>query len=315
MISTSPLAAAALILVAGCASSSARPPAEIAGPVAQALPGFWDHWGDGLAEIDGYAITMPRYGDLRRGEAVQIWVTETFTDGQRVKSDGGHPDEYPVLKLNDVRHFQTGIYDYHVMGQTFTRLDGRQPLGQPVKVTLGVQEWCGQVYEEWLGFPGYFQRTRHSYFDGESAAGDRQDTPGGGVLADQAALVARGLVGAADGTVPWMPSLLDQRLLHREPAWTTATIHRDPPADVVVPAGTFRAVPVRFEVAGATGYTFFVEEAEPHRIVRWERPDGEVAELTGSIRATYWDQNAEGFERLRADLGLGVPSWLWRSPP
>jgi len=72
-------------------------------PPAAAGAAFWDVWGDGKAELDGYRLLVPRYGELRRGEAVQIWVTETFTAGQRVKSDGGHPDEFPVLKLNDVR--------------------------------------------------------------------------------------------------------------------------------------------------------------------------------------------------------------------
>ncbi len=306
--------ATAFVLFVACGSSAARAPVEPIGVVAQAPDGFWERWGDGKAEIDGYRLTTPRYGQLRRGEAVQIWVTETFTGAQRVKSDGGHPDEYPVLKLNDVRHFQTGIYDYHVMGQGFSRIDGRQPLGQPVKVTLGVQEWCGQIYEEWLGFPGHYLRARRSYFDGESAD-DRHDVPAGGILADQAALVARGLVGTVDGVVPWVSSLLDQRLLHREPAWTTATIHRDPAVDITVPAGAFRAIPVRFDVAEGTGYTFWVEEAEPHRIVRWERPDGELAELTGSIRTPYWSQNGEGLEKLRADLGLGEPSWLGGDPP
>src|SRR5258708_5205492 len=75
---------------------------------------FWAHWGDGKAELDGYALTQPRYGQKRAGTAVLIFVTEDFSDSLRVKADPGkHPaaDVYPVLKLNFVRDFQTGIYD------------------------------------------------------------------------------------------------------------------------------------------------------------------------------------------------------------
>ena len=64
--------------------------------VSQSPEGFWDHWGDGQAEIAGYALTQPRYGQLRNGRAVHISVTEDFTRKTRVKSDGGHGEEVPV---------------------------------------------------------------------------------------------------------------------------------------------------------------------------------------------------------------------------
>ena len=86
---------------------------------------FWAHWGDGKAELNGYALKQPRYGAVRTGTAVLIFVTEDFSDSLRVKADPGkHPasDVYPVLKLNAVRDFQTGIYDYNVMTSTFLRV-------------------------------------------------------------------------------------------------------------------------------------------------------------------------------------------------
>ena len=53
---------------------------------------FWTHWGDGKAELDGYALTQPRYGAPRAGTAVMIFVTEDFSDSARVKADPGkHP--------------------------------------------------------------------------------------------------------------------------------------------------------------------------------------------------------------------------------
>ena len=73
---------------------------------------FWSIWGDGQAELAGYDLTIPRYNQPRRGVAVTIFVTETFSNSARVKSDPGkHPpsDEFPVMKSNLVKDYQTGI--------------------------------------------------------------------------------------------------------------------------------------------------------------------------------------------------------------
>src|SRR2546423_13573645 len=102
---------------------------------------FWSHWGDGKAELDGYALVEPRYGHPRDGTAVLIFVTEDFSDSLRVKADPGrHPasDVYPVMKLNFVRDFQTGIYDYNVLTSVFARVAaGAFPV---VKTSFSSQE-------------------------------------------------------------------------------------------------------------------------------------------------------------------------------
>jgi hypothetical protein len=47
---------------------------------------------------------------------------------------------YPVLKLNAVRKFQTGIYDYSVLTSTFARTAAGFPVA---KLSFSIQEWCG----------------------------------------------------------------------------------------------------------------------------------------------------------------------------
>src|SRR3954471_15567229 len=129
---------------------------------------FWKHWGDGKAELDGYALVQPRYGQPRDGTAVLIFVTEDFSDSARVKADPGkHPpsDVYPVLKLNAVRDFQTGIYDYNLLTSVFARVEGGFPV---VKASFSAQEWCGHVYQQWLARGGRLAGVSHSYFDGEA---------------------------------------------------------------------------------------------------------------------------------------------------
>lgn len=283
----------------------------------EAPAGFWDHWGDGQAELDSYTLVQPRYGELRRGTAVWVFVTEDFTEAQRVKSDGGHGDEYPVFKHNDVRHFQTGIYDYDLLTSTFTKLGG--PVGVPVKVSMGMQEWCGNAYSQLLSRPTTLDFTGHSYFDGE---GDRQialPRPAQAVLLDQMPTLARGIIGAwpapgASAEIQLLDSLARQRMEHHDARWIPATVTRAPqPAPVTVPAGTFDAAAVTLTPSAGPSYTWQVEAAPPHRIVRWESSDGEVGELVATIRAPYWQLHGEVDATWLAKLGL-APAPLPAAP-
>lgn len=281
----------------------------------QAPAGFWAHWGDGKAELAGYTLRTPRYGQARTGEAILITVTEDFTAGQRVKSDGGHGDEYPVVKLNEVRDFQTGLYDYNVMTSSFLRLDGRIPLGLPDKVSFSMQEWCGHAYEELLVQPDALNTLRHSYFDGESAGAQDSPLPARAVIADAMPMLVRGLGGEllAPGetrTVQWMASAPERRMLHTALVWRSAEVSRSAAtSSVTVPAGTFEVYTVTARPEGSPGSTWMVEAAAPHRLVRWTRTDGEVGELTGAVRRSYWNDHGEGGESLRAELGLPARAW------
>ena len=109
------LGAAAVAMLWGAVGSAAL---ADGGPLTFESADFWDVWGDGKAELAAYDLTYPRYGESREGVAVTIFVTETFSDSMRVKADPGlHPksDEFPVMKLNLVEDFPTGIYDYNLM--------------------------------------------------------------------------------------------------------------------------------------------------------------------------------------------------------
>ena len=281
----------------------------------QAPAGFWAHWGDGRAELAAYALTQPRYGEARTGEAILVTVTEEFTARQRVKSDGGHGDEYPVIKLNEVRDFQTGVYDYNVMTSSWLRLDGRVPLGLPDKVSFSMQEWCGHVYEELVVQPDSLEHLFHSYFDGETRGRTDQELPARAVVADAMPMLVRGLGGdlvtpGESRTVPWLESAPERRMRHKGFRWKEATISRSAKTSTVsVPAGAFEVYTVTAEVGGAGSTTWYVEAAAPHRLVRWERSDGEVAELTGVNRRSYWNDAGEGREQLRAELGLPARAW------
>lgn len=300
------LVAALVVLSLGtCAGAgSGKPPAE-----APALPaGFWEAWGDGRAELNGYRLTTPRYASPREGYAVLVFVTETFTADSRVKSDGFHDDEFPVMKLNDIRHFQTGIYDYSLMTSVFARLDGRLPAGVPTKVSFGSQEWCGNLFDQVLVDEGRFRRSRRSYFDGEADADEVTPLAAGTAFADALPLVIRGFGGPlphAPTSFPLLPTLADVRLNHGDLVSSAATLERDAAVHrVTVPAGEFDVRSTTLRLADGSTTTWDVEAAAPNRIIGWRRSDGEIAVLTGSTRRAYWEDHDPGEEVYRKELGI-----------
>jgi hypothetical protein len=302
--------------------SSSAGHAPVAALSADQSNAFWSHWGDGRAELSGYRLMQPRYGAARPGTAVLIFVTEDFSDSLRVKADPGqHPasDVYPVLKLNAVRDFQTGIYDYNVMTSVFARVAAGWPVA---KVSFSSQEWCGQVWHQLLPRGGSVAGISHSYFDGEADGTEKLAEPADGVIEDVLPILVRGwgsafLAPGTSRTVSLLPSLLRARLEHRPLAWGRATVSAAAAAtSAAVPAGTFQVR--RWTVARADGgpvTTYDVELASPHRLVAWATSDGEKAELLGSERLAYWKMNGPGGEQALEKLGLRVPATAWSIAP
>jgi hypothetical protein len=275
---------------------------------------FWKFWGDGKAELDGYALVEPRYGQPRDGTAVLIFVTEDFSDALRVKADPGKHDKSdvaPVMKLNLVRDFQTGIYDYNTMTSTFlrTELDGGS-FFTLAKTSFSSQEWCGHVYMQWLPRGTRLVGTSHSYFDGEADAAPELEWPAGGVVEDALPVLVRGLRGdwlapGASKKVPFLRSQLRTRLLHVPAKWGEATISRAPASTEIKSAlGTLRAFVYTVAESGGDTITFTVEEAAPHRLLAWRSSSGESARILGSARLPYWTMHDNGGEKALKLLGL-----------
>jgi len=125
---------------------------------------FKAYWYQGVAEITSFELLQERYGEIRTGTAVQIFVTEDFLPDSQVKAETSNPANIPVLKLNATKKFQTGVYPYAIMESTF------YPVKQgshALKVSASIQEWCGQVYTQ-INNRDSLQVQRHSYFQGEA---------------------------------------------------------------------------------------------------------------------------------------------------
>lgn len=267
---------------------------------------FWKIWGDGQAELASYDLTEPHYGKARRGVAITVFVAETFSNSARVKADPGkHPkaDEFPVMKLNLIKDFQTGIYDYNDMTSAFLSLaevNGRKA-GSMTKISFSSQEWCGNVYHQLLFDSSGIRSSRHSYFDGE---GDQQSTvsyPANGIPGEAAFFWARQmaeprLAPAETRTLPVLSPLQVVRDSHKAAEWTTAKLSRMKVLQkITVPAGTFDVEAWSIERGGAK-LTLFAAKDASHTIVKWESSSGEKAELLAVERMKYWQLNAPGGE-------------------
>lgn len=266
------------------------------------------YWNDGKAELDGYELTQPRYGETRKGRVVLIYVTEPFSRARHVKVDrfdAKDADQLDVLKLNVVRAFQTGIYDYRAMTSLFT--DPGAGFA-PLKITFAMQEWCGHVYESEIFDKAAVEMAIESYFEGET--GKTSVSMEKGALAEDALMVSlRSLRSdqlSHEGADVKMLSSPTYRRLHHKPASLHAASIRwsEKPHSVTVPAGSFEVLEASYAREDGATVTYQIETAYPHRIVAWSVSDGESARLTGSTRIAYWQTNREGDEKYLKELGL-----------
>jgi len=294
---------------------------------------FWAQWGDGKAELAGYKLRISRYGEPREGSLVLIFVTEDFSDSARVKADPGkHPasDVFPVMKLNALRRFQTGIYEYSTMTSVFVRAEALGPLpgaatgaGKPpalAKVSFSSQEWCGHVFHQLVprleGGALRLLSQSHSYFDGEADDQRKLDAAPDALSEDELSLRLRRYAGRAEAlpaggsrSVPLVSSLLRVRLGHQPIAIEPATIeHLAERTTLQTPAGSIAARSYVVKRKSGESTTYFIEEAAPHRVLGYRSVQGgavvEEALLRGSTRLPYWQLNHNGHESYLKQLGF-----------
>ena len=133
-------------------------------PSFQLSEDFKNYWYSGAAEITSYSLEQARYGELRDGYAVLVFVTEDFLSDKQVKADNYGKNNTPVLKLNATKNFNTGVYPYSIMQSTFYPVSN---MSHALKLSCSVQEWCGHVYSQ-LNNRSQFDITSHSYFEREA---------------------------------------------------------------------------------------------------------------------------------------------------
>ncbi len=263
---------------------------------------FNNYWYSGQAELTGYQLEQNRYGEVRVGHAVMVFVTEPFSAEKQVKLD--YPNQAPesdnisVLKLNALRKFTTGIYDYSMMNSVFTPVSlDKNP--HTLKLTCSAQDWCGHSFTQLNYREDGYQLQEFSYFEGE---GDKNKNLGDALLEDE--IFTRLRINPASlptESVELIPGLFFSRTAHvkLKPKKARISFKSEKEAStqcIIEYLHLDRTVKIDFS------------SNFPHEILSWEEIDNGKTTVRAtkakSIRSPYWDRNATKYEYLRDSLGI-----------
>jgi hypothetical protein len=299
----------ASVLGWGCSGSKDRE-APGSGPGAA----FNTYWRQGKAELSRFTLSQNRYRGNHPGEVVQIFVTEDFLTDRLVKNErytGRH--SAPVLKLNAIHRFATGIYDYSVMTSVFSPIhaDG---ISFPFKLTNSAQDWCGQSFMQVNRLNKHLKIFWNAYFELEGDAGIAiplvlmEDGIWGQIRIDPDALPT--------GRFRILPALAYFRLMHIPVKVYAAEGGRYAYRGNRFPGAQLSVYRVHYPELQRT-LEIVYESTPPYRIAGWEETHPSlgdkkirrtVAIRTHTILSPYWQLNGIADLPWRDSLGVrGFP--------
>ncbi len=282
--------------------------------LAQNASPFWNHWGDGKAELSSYTVTQSRYGQPREAMVTLIYVTEPFYKTRQVKAERprpGEPDVIQVLKLNRIKKFRTGIYDYSLLSSVFAPVNDYKmektslAKGSPLKITFSGQEWCGMVFHQLNRQPDGMQSRLFSYFGTEGDTDELLSTEGPAFFADELFIAVRELLAPMPtGSITLYQTLENSRLFHTPLAAMQASVSRK---DSSYRRGRSQIPTTEWTIAAGTlEWRFSVDKKYPHLILAYQYRDGAAVVERGVIKTTkrlpYWELHDNDDEHYAKEL-------------
>lgn len=272
-------------------TATTSPPVQ---PLSQA---FKDYWYAGEAEITSYKLEQARYGELREGTAVMVYVTEPFDADQQVKADYDKASNIPVLKLNATKNFNTGIYPYSIMQSTFYPVGNNQ---HALKVSASIQEWCGQVYSQ-INNRDALEFMSHSYFQSE---GDQNTTLSKAILENELWTQLRiDPKSLPTGNIEVIPALEFIRLMHIEAKPYKAIATLTDGQYMLNYAGLNRELRISFSPAFPYNIEGWTESYQSGFGANARVLQSTATKLT-RLKSAYWSKNSNADADLRQQLQL-----------
>lgn len=255
-----------------------------------------DFWFNG-AEINSFALDQSRYGKNHPGRAELIFVTEPFLTGKQVKNESGKPGSTPVLKLNALTTFNTGLYSYRTMTSTFRPMD-LEKFPHALKSVTSIQDWCGQAFQQLNYRDNTWNAELRSYFE---AAGDMNRNLGPGFIEDELWITLRlDPKKLPTGNLSMIPGAIFTRFSHQplQAAKANASISQVDGLQLYS-----LSYPSLERVL-----TIHFDSAFPHVIRKWteKTPSGlTTATLEKRLmNVAYWDMHDPKDSAKRRELGL-----------
>ena len=292
----------ALAAGTGCGPGAGPPHAAPAGNVLASA-----RWDDGRAEYSTYSGVTPQGGQERRTTASLIVVKEDLLRASLVKSDSGSIPGRTVtaIKCNFISDFSAGTYGEHDMATVMLERSS----GRAIKETASHTDGCGITFVRVGPVNGTMTQQAHSYWQGEADRETRIEIPAAGLVFEDALPVwLRRWAGSggfpAELEVWMLPGQLGARAPIAAARPVRAVIRRAAGDTLVTPAGRFPTV--RFSIQSPDGHSrYWLAAADPHLLVRVERPSGAWLELHHSVRIDYWNHTRNGDERLVGEANPG----------
>lgn len=309
----------ALLLLVSCSSKSPEKSSSNSQTVFDNIPEsyklseeFEKFWYAGKAELNKFELEQARYGKKRKGEAVMVFVTEDFLTDKQVKYEKGDKSKATsILKLNFLKRFATGMYDYSMMSSVFTPVHlKRYP--RTLKVSTSSQDWCGHAYFQLNFRDTKYQLTGHSYFQDEVHE-DRDLEPA--LLEDEIWTRLR----IAPSTLPTgevdiVPGTMYDRLRHIKLGAVKANARMENYTGETFTGNNLKVYKVFYEELNRSLKIVFEKEF-PHRIQGWEEAyksgfgnDAEVMTSRGirtnTVKTDYWTKNGLEDSTLRKKLNI-----------
>lgn len=271
---------------------------------------FKDYWYSGKAEITSYTLKQARYGELYEGYAVLVFVTEDFSKRKQVKLDNpetAKEDAVKILKLNNIKKFNTGIYEYSMMSSVFTPVDIDE-YPDTLKISSSSQEWCGNTYTQLNLVDDAYSVKSFSYFESE---GDREFSLENEFLEDEIwTRIRLSPKSLPVGEIKMIPGAMASRLTHRVLKLETAEASLEESPDRTA----LMVYKLNYPATGRSLEITF-DKAFPYGIESWEESytsgfGADAKRLTTKavkkkiLITDYWNKNRPADVLYREELGI-----------
>lgn len=270
---------------------------------------FNAYWYAGKAEITSYSLQQARYGEMRDGHAVLVFVSEDFSRSKQVKLDNpslAGDDRVPILKMNMDKKFHTGVYPYSMMTSAFTPMDDGAP--HALKVTTSSQEWCGHTFTQLNRQDDDYRLREFSYFESE---GDIEAVLEDAVLEDDLWNWIRLRPEALPlGELKVVPGSMYMRLKHV--AWgaqqAEASLEDDPDeATLMIYRLQYPKLRRQLSITFSKAFPHTIEVWEEEYVDGWGRGAQRMVtkgERLERLQLDYWSKNRVIDDPLRQQLRL-----------
>jgi len=294
----------AFILILGCQES--KPNAQTVSTDKASLDSYWYQ---GKAEVNSYDLQQERYGTIRQGHVILIFVTEDFLTDKQVKNESNTSIQSTlVLKHNLIRRFTTGLYDYSIMTSVFSPLYN---ISKPnaLKITTTLQDWCGTSSVQLNKKDNNWNVSLRSYFEKEND----QDYNIDNVYTEDELL---NLIRIAPGKLPTgevniVPMTQSALMLHWPIKATSVKAWLKEYKEDDFKGKKLRSYTLEFTALNRS-ISYIFESESPYKIVGWKEifngKDGKLlttlAKLHNTSMEAYWIENKPEYIKMRAPFGI-----------